>query len=831
LIRVIRDRRSAIVGIAAIASVTIGLPACLGPGDFRCGQDQQCGTNGWCELDGHCSAIDPSCPSRRRFAHAAGAEADACVGTSCDDNPILTLSAGGSHSCLLRRNGGVTCWGRNDDGQLGDGTLTPRSLGVRVAGVSDAVALAAGERHTCAVRKGNTVVCWGADDTGQLGDGGGADQLTPVPVAGVVNATAVAAGAGFSCALLGDETAVCWGDDGDGELGNGAIATTPLPPTPVLGLAGVRSLSAHWQHACAIHDDGTLVCWGNNASGQIGDGTLAVRPQPTLVPGLEKVTVVTTGLSHTCAVTNAGLYCWGSNSLGQLGSDSGDPTVPVTQPVPVPIVSDAIAVAAGAQHTCAVRGSGEVLCWGQNSTGQLGEGSMSSLPAPEPVTGLVSGKLVAAGATFSCAETADGAVFCWGDNHYGQLGMGNGVVEPRPVTVPINAGALSAGGGHTCAVTQASTTAGAAAPAFVCWGSDQAGQLGDNDNIDRATPAPIKMPLLPDTIAAGALHTCAIDLSAGLWCWGRGSSGQLGPGHLLDTAFPVQVPLPSGDSDATEVTAGDAHTCVLVSGGQILCFGDNSTGQLGDGTTTSRPTPAIVALASGPAPPRVASVTAGGGHTCAIDVNGQAWCWGRGDHGQIGDGAMDDHLLPTPIALENGAPARSISAGGMHTCAVDQDGRVFCWGDNNRGQLGTGAIGGNAATPVLVTAVPSAALVEAGGLHTCAELADQTIYCWGANENGQLGDGTTLDSPLPVKVVGATGTVATGAAHTCASTSDANAKDSGTTPEQPPSSTSAGYLSAGDARVTCWGADTGGQLGDGVTLTLSAPELVRVACE
>ena len=792
-----------------VALTTLGaLSSCYGPGDFVCHADEQCGVNAFCEMNDRCSSFDATCASHRRYLHAAGEDADACVAPSCTTNPIVALSAGGSASCVLRQDGGVSCWGRNDDGQLGDGTITPRSTGVRVSGLKDAIALATGERHACAVRLDGSVVCWGADDTGQLGDGGGSDQRTPIAVPGVTGATAVVAGAGFSCAVLADRSVVCWGDDRDGEIGDGAPGATPRAPTPVPGLAGVRSLSAHWQHACAALTDGSVACWGNNASGQLGDGTAVNRAQPVAVPGLQSVVAVATGLSHSCAMTAGAIRCWGDNSQGQLGSNATGTSGPMTQLTLVPNVIDPVAIAAGAQHTCAVRLNGQVLCWGQNSSGQLGEGTMTSLPEPIPVAGLANGVKVTAGATFSCATTNDGAIFCWGDDHYGQLGNGHDVVRPLAATLPVEADQVTAGGAHSCAVGRAVLSGGV--DDFVCWGSDQAGQLGDNGDEDRSLPTPIKPSQLPGSVSAGALHTCAIDQAARLWCWGRGSSGQLGPGHLVDTPFPTEVALPSGASQATAVASGNAHSCVLASpddglGGEILCFGDNSYGQLGDGTMISRPTPALVSL--GPTGVRATAVTAGGGHTCAVDVTGQLWCWGRGDSGQLGDGAGVNQPTPTPVSLPGGPTVRSLSAGGAHTCAVDQAGGVWCWGANDRGQLGLGVAGAgaNMDAPTAVTLPASATGVSAGGVHSCASLGDAGVWCWGGNDSGQLGDGTTVDRPTPARVPGASGAVSAGALHSCAS--------------------------GADHVVSCWGADTSGQLGDGVTLTISAPELARVACD
>ena len=278
----------------------------------------------------------------------------------------------------------------------------------------------------------------------------------------------------------------------------------------------------------------------------------------------------------------------------------------------------------------------------------------------------------------------------------------------------------------------------------------------------------------------------------------------------MDTPFPIEVPLPSDANRASAVASGGAHSCVLVDpadglGGEIFCFGDNSYGQLGDGTLTSRPAPALASL--GPTALRAAAVTAGGGHTCAIDVTGQPWCWGRNDSGQLGIGAGANQPTPAPVSLPGNAPVRSLSAGGAHTCAVDQAGGVWCWGADDRGQLGRGTAGANVdlGAPAAVALPAPASSVSAGGAHSCASLGDASVWCWGANDSGQLGDGTTVDRPTPVRAAGAGGTVSAGALHTCAS--------------------------GPDHTISCWGADTSGQLGDAVTLTISAPELARVACD
>jgi alpha-tubulin suppressor-like RCC1 family protein len=783
------------------------LSGCLGPGDFRCQEHSQCGggDGASCEVNGRCSQRDTGCPSRRRYRHHDGPDSDRCVASSCGDNPIRAISAGLQHACVVRKDGGIWCWGRNDDGQLGDGTHTPRSLAVPVKAIEGATAVAAGEHHTCAVA-GGSVLCWGADVAGQLGDGGGAPHDTPIPVAGISDAVGVAAGAAFTCAVLQDGTARCWGDNTLGQLGDGGPAQPARAPTPVFALGGVRVLSTRSRHVCALRGDETLWCWGAGGNGQLGDGASMNRAQPVRVGTLTAVTDVTTGFQHTCAATRAaGLFCWGSNDAGQLGLPSG---ANQPQPVAVPIVDNPIAVAAGALHTCAIRQGGATLCWGNNSAGQLGEGTTSSLPTPVPVTDLVTGVQVVAGDEFSCARTSDDALFCWGDNHYGQLGIGSATIRPRAAPVPsvTDAAGLAAGGAHTCVVTDKMTATGHERRA-ACWGENQAGQLGYNDTVDRSTAKDTKVEIDAVEIAAGLEHTCARAEDGKLWCWGRGQGGRLGPDHMVDAKLPSAITLPPGVA-VVGVAAGDAHTCVVRQDGTALCWGTNGDGQLGDGTTMDRPGPAPVLGSDGLTPlGMIDGLAAGAYHTCARSW-GVIRCWGRGTRGQLGDGARLSRPLPANVAPHSGdiaIRATAVAAGADHACALDDSGEVWCWGRGTEGQLGTGETA-DAPTPLNVLTLSSARNVATGGAHSCAITADRTVTCWGANDDGQLGDGTTETSAAPRPVPGLTDAeqLSAGASHTCARRTDGT--------------------------VWCWGGNFAGQLGDGVLLARSDPLLARLSC-
>jgi alpha-tubulin suppressor-like RCC1 family protein len=558
------------------------------------------------------------------------------------------------HGCAALADGAVRCWGGNESGQLGDGSTTDRPTAVPVSGVSAATKVAAGGYHSCAIVAGGAVRCWG--------EGFG---RTPVAVPSLAGATAIAAVGARTCAIVAGGSVRCV----EGATAAGTVA----------GVTGAVALSvAEGAGGCALVGGGAVRCWP--------DGGAAVA-----VPSLSAATAVATGSrfgstfssathladrAHGCAVVAGGaVRCWGNNYYGQLGqaerkaTSRGASTEDYATPVAVPGVSGATAVGSDGSGACALVAGGNVRCWGNFDIG-MARTTPAPLLTPPGLSGVVA---VDTAGSHTCAVGAGGAVRCWGLNDSGQLGIGS-----RDLLAP--AGAVAGLSGATAIAT--------------------GGQAFSYDDGSRATG-----------------RVCAV-VGGSVRCWGEGyGTSPVTVAGLSGVAAVASGSTPDGGIPFTGLLE---HTCALTSGGAVRCWGDNRVGQLGDGTRTDRPAPvAVVGLSSG-----ITAVAAGPEHACALRTDGQVRCWGANASGELGDGTTSTRTAP--VTVKTGAAAltgvvelvagRSTSddwTQGSRTCARKGDGTVWCWGK------GFGTAPKQVAGATGATALSSDCAVVAGGAVRC----------------------------------------------------------------------------------------------------------------
>ena len=610
------------------------------------------------------------------------------------------------------------------------------------------------------------------------------DTLTLTVTAGFGS---VIAGDSLDCAIDMTGAASCWPV---GTLGNSQLATG----TPVLGGHTFTSLSAGFRYICGIAADSAGYCWGENRYGAFGDGDTtwsAWTPTPTAVAGGHKLTAISAGIGidvffpleplglRSCAVAAGGApYCWGYGNLG-IAPDNASSAVP--HAVSGGLSGQSIAV--GLRGACLVTTAHAIECWGDNSLGQLAAVTDTAIAIPAAVSAPTTFTDVAAGEP-DCALGANGVTYCWGEIDYDAVLYGELPVARGGPTLT----ALSGTDGNACGVTGAG--------AAYCLGDNEAGQVGNgqvwSDGI-ALDPTAVIGGVAFRQVAAGSFFTCGVALDSSAYCWGDPGGGELGNGAVAGPSI-ASPALVLGGHKFVQVAAGGDYVCGIADSGALLCWGvqngvrdslptpvdtsrsytqlavgigldgqtecalaaDSSTycwgsgfyGQLGNGSSGAAAVSTVPVLVSGGH--RFIQVTVGNDHACGLVNGGTAYCWGRGIFGALGTG--DTTSSAVPVAVTGGHAFAKISAGIDHTCGITTAGALYCWGHNDEYQLGLGYSGKNAATPIPAGGSVQAQVVSAGNSFFCALGTDQLAYCWGYNQQGQLGRGDstfTHSTPAP----------------------------------------------------------------------------------
>lgn len=806
----------------------------------------------------------------------------------------------------------VAGWGQS----LG---TSPVAVGTRPALAEDTlVALRGGPGHQLVLTADGQVFGWGTGSLGQLGNGGTASSPVPVPVTATgalagKSLVAIAAGDDFSLGLSATGEVFSWGFNFHGQLGDGSTGGSRTEPVAVFAegaLAGktVTAIAAGADHGLALTSDGEVIAWGNNLHDQLGTEDWHDSPVPAAVDARgalagETVVAIAAGDYHSLALTADGeVIGWGQNSSGKLGNGSTtDPRVPVKVDATGALAGKrVVAIAAGTHHSVALTADGLVCTWGSNFEGQLGNNGMpdgSALPVAVPNDGAWAGRSVvsiSASGSHCLALTADGAVFGWGLNSSGQLGDGSVVTRPAPVAVGTS-GALAAGsvqgtaaagkrsyallgvaGSPLVTTTPRSRSfilgAGAAPPAadFTAAALDplplsvrwqEAGPTGEysdiagNPSAGTATlhlanltvaadghryravfsnaggstatpPATLGIGLAESAVTLATAATVpfagesptidgALDIALGfapvpgaeLTLVRNTGSGFISGGfsNLVQGAM-LQLSY-GGITHAFEVDyfGGNGRSLVLRWASTLAgAWGSGSSGQVGAGNNSSgNRIPVAVAAGGVLAGETLVKLAAGTSHSLALASSGRIFAWGSNPSGSLGNGSTAASNVPVEVDATGvlaGKRVVSIAAGNAHSLALTADGRIAAWGSDSNGQLGNGG-SSNTATAMAVAsdgvlAGKTVTAIAAGQFHNVALASDGTLVAWGSNLFGQLGNGTTATAQLPVAVLsdGALAgkmviAVAAGAGHTLALTAD--------------------------GRVFSWGSNQTGQLGMG----------------
>lgn len=684
------------------------------------------------------------------------------------------ISSGASHTLAIRSDGALFAWGIGTSGQLGDGTVISKSSPT-VVGTSSWSSVSAGTNFSLATDSNGRLFGWGLNTSYQLGDTTIASKSSPVLIdAG--SWTNISAGDTHAFAITSDNKLYGWGQNSVGQVTAMNISTSPW-----------ATISVGERVVLGTHSDGTLYAWGSNTTLGLGVGSIN-RSSPVSVTSGSWTSVATQN-GFSLAIRSDGLlFGWGNNTGGQLGLNDT-----INRSSPIQIGSDSwTKVAVTGSSAAAIRNDGTLWTWGLNNAGQVGDGTTINKSNPVQI-GTSSWSLIDGGAGWVIGLTIDGIINTWGNNVNGVLGDGTTINKSAPT--------LLGGGYSTSSFTQVTAGSGHILATLTnnllfAWGLNDIGQLGDNTIISKSTPvqvANITNTNYSWTFIFGGNRSSGGLYNNTLYMWGLNASGELGDGTTINKSTPVII-----NNTYSWLTAAGEKTLTNVGGATIairndgiaFVWGNNSNGQLGNGTTINRSSPIILGATLISAPVQVGAsswsqISAGTSFSVGINTTGLLYAWGQNNLSQLGN-ASTNNVESGMVQVTTGSWT-NIAAGTNHTLAIKSDNTLWAWGNSLAVILSN-------VTPVSWSQIAS----DGTSSHVAAIKSDGSLWTWGLNTNGQLGDNTTLNKSSPTQI----GT------------------DSWTSVAVDLSNTMAIRLGG---NMFVWGGNASGQLGDGSTISKSSP--------
>jgi alpha-tubulin suppressor-like RCC1 family protein len=677
---------------------------------------------------------------------------------SWGDRRIIAISAGTAHSLALADDGSVWAWGEGTNGRIGHGSaVISATTPVQTTpswGDRHIIAISAGTAHSLALADDGTVWAWGSGANGRLGHGGiAATNSTPLQTTatwGDRQIIALDAGDAHSLAIATDGSVWAWGNGTNGRLGDGATTqrTTPVQVMNTWGTRRITSVSTATTHSIALADDGTVWAWGDGSNGRLGTGATASQSSPVqsiAAWGNQRILGICTGSAQTMVLAeDSSVWAWGDGRATRFGNPAHSNS---TLSTPVPTLTawggrQIVSVSTSGPHSLVVDAGGVVWSWGSGQFGALGLGGTDSVRAPQPLSlRHRSVTQVSAGGPHSLALADDGSVWAWGSNSAGRLGDGTTTDNSVPVLVVPTWGTkrvvLVSAGASSAVVTQCGDV--------YAWGPGFNSPLGDGIRGDRHTPVRVtrawgNRSIVDIHLRPGTGGKLALASDGTVWAWGSNLGGDLGvPGAAHPALTPVQVTAGWGTRRIEAISGGNQVGFALAHDGTVWAWGVNSSGILGDGTTTNRSAPVQVRATWGNR--RIVAISQG----VAVASDGTVWTWGPGANGRLGNGTTSASST-TPVQTTTPWVNRTItdiSAALNGTMVLLDDGSVWAWGSGANGRLGLGDTV-DRAIPTRLDIMWDGHEVHAisnGGAFCLALTSNGIVWSWGDGINGRLGTG------------------------------------------------------------------------------------------